>query len=594
MRGAIGRRLSNPSNGFSLASIVKHAPFLVQPTSHFSSSSSDGGAGRGRGRGGSGSPAAGAGQFGFNREPEKANEPVGQARGSSESQSQSPGGYGHGRGRPIQSDPISPPFSSFVKPDSHSVGRGRGSLGSDPVSPFSPQPPRHPAPPQPQQTRFEPHQQPRFEPAKDGVQGSPPFAKLEATKDATSPPPPGAPNNISNALGSGAGRGKPDTRHIQRSPQRQKRVQPPKDTTPRPQLSPEEAGRRARSQLSRGEAEGGSGGGVRGRGGGRGRGRGARGRGGEGWRDDKKEEEAEQEALSVFVGDNADGEKFAKKMGDEIMAQLAEGYEDICERALPSTAHDALVDAYDTNLMIECEPEYLMPDFGSNPDIDEKPPMPLRECLEKVKPFIVALEGIKDQEEWEVKQCFLCLSFSTNTKAISELILVIGEIEESEQEALSVFVREKFAKKMGTEIMTKLAESYEDICERALPSTAHDALVDAYDTNLMKPPMSLRECLEKPKPFIVAYEGIKYQEEWEEDPLLKEIVDHYSGPDRVTKKQNVELDRIATTVPQSAPDTVKRFADRAALSLKRSMKITVEEVRNQKSSFEIGCLGSIL
>nr|VDD60560.1 unnamed protein product [Brassica oleracea] len=460
MRGAIGRRLSNPSNGFSLASIVKHTPFLVQPTSHFSSSSSssnDGGAGRGRGRGGSGSPAAGAGQFGFNREPEKANEPVGQARGSSESQS--PGGYGHGRGRPIQSDPISPPFSSFVKPDSLSVGRGRGSLGSDPVSPFSPEPPRHPAPPQPQQTRFEP--------AKDGVQGSPPFAKLEATKDATSPPPPGAPNNISNALGSGAGRGKPDTRHIQRSPQRQKRVQPPKDTTPRPQLSPEEAGRRARSQLSRGEAEGGSGGGVKGRGGGRGRGRGARGRGrgrgGEGWRDDKKEEEAEQEALSVFVGDNADGEKFAKKMGDEIMAQLAEGYEDICERALPSTAHDALVDAYDTNLMIECEPEYLMPDFGSNPDIDEKPPMPLRECLEKVKPFIVALEGIKDQEEWEE---------------------AIGE-----------------------------------------------AMAEA--------------------------------------PHMKEIVDHYSGPDRVTaKKQNEELDRIATTVPQSAPDSVKRFADRVALSLK--------------------------
>ena len=96
---------------------------------------------------------------------------------------------------------------------------------------------------------------------------------------------------------------------------------------------------------------------MRGRGGGRGRGRGARGRGrgrgGEGWRDDKKEEEAEQEALSVFVGDNADGEKFAKKMGDEIMAQLAEGYEDICERALPSTAHDALVDAYDTNLMVK-------------------------------------------------------------------------------------------------------------------------------------------------------------------------------------------------------------------------------------------------
>lgn len=53
-----------------------------------------------------------------------------------------------------------------------------------------------------------------------------------------------------------------------------------------------------------------------------------------------------------------------------------------------------------------------MPDFGSNPDIDEKPPMSLRECLEKVKPFIVAYEGIKDQEEWEVtvfQLAFLCI-----------------------------------------------------------------------------------------------------------------------------------------------------------------------------------------
>ncbi|KAG2313942.1 hypothetical protein Bca4012_064577 [Brassica carinata] len=61
MRGAIGRRYSNPNNGFR---IVKH-------TSHFSSFS-DGGFG-----------AAGRGQFDINREPEKANEPVGDGRGSS-------------------------------------------------------------------------------------------------------------------------------------------------------------------------------------------------------------------------------------------------------------------------------------------------------------------------------------------------------------------------------------------------------------------------------------------------------------------------------------------------------------------------------
>ncbi|CAN8288082.1 unnamed protein product [Cochlearia groenlandica] len=524
MRGVIGRRLSSPNNGFSFISITKQTPFLIKPTSRFSSSSSDGGAGRGRGRGDGGFP----NQFGINRESEnKGNEDVGgQGRGSSESQSH--GGYGHGRGRPIQSDPA---FSSFVKPDSSSsLGRGRGGGGgSDPVSPFAPpQQQSQPPPQQPryqsQQPRFQP-QQPRYQPqqqrsefANGGSQGNlssqltredqtqsqphsppPPETPLYA-KEATLPPEskPGQTSPPNNALGSefshtnqrivpesGAGRGTlppvdstqtrhHENRHIrppqplqqQRSqPQRKQYAQPPKDETPRPQLSREEAGRRARSELSRGEAEGS---GVRGRGGGGGRGRGARGRGGrgrggEGWRDDKKEEEAEQEAISVFVGDSADGEKFAKSIGPELMKNLAEGFEDVCERALPSTSHDALVDAYDTNLMIECEPEYAMPDFGSNPDIDEKPPMSLLECLEKVKPFIVAYEGIKDQEEWE--------------------------------------------------------EAIDEVMAQA--------------------------------------------------PLIKEIVDHYSGPDRVTaKQQSEELDRIATTLPKSVPDSVKRFADRAALSLK--------------------------
>ncbi|XP_010479938.1 PREDICTED: uncharacterized protein LOC104758715 [Camelina sativa] len=488
MRGALGRRFTNP-NGFTIASIVKQTPFLTQSTSHFSSDSA--GRGRGRGSGGDGGfPAAGRGQFGLNREPEKASEPV--VVPGREPSSSSAGGYGHGRGRPIQSDSVSPAFSSFVRPDSSSVGRGRGSVGSDSVSPFAPEPPRH-SPPPPQQ------QQPS-----DESQGSPVFSKLQEVKDVTSSPPPppesksgqaDPPVTIFNALGSevsqpsGAGRGKPlvqsapiqqeENRHIrrpqppppqqqqqqhQRSQPQQKRAQTPRDETPRPKLSMEEAGRRARSELSRGEAEGG--GAVRGRGG-RGRGRGARGRGrgrgGENWRDDKKEEEGEQEAMSIFAGDSADGEKFAKKMGPELMKTLAEGFEEVCEKALPSTTHDAIIDAYDTNLMIECEPEYIMPDFGSNPDIDEKPPMSLRECLEKVKPFIVAYEGIKDQEEWE--------------EAINE------------------------------------------------------AMAQA--------------------------------------PLMKEIVDHYSGPDRVTaKKQNEELDRIATTIPKSAPDSVKRFADRAALTLK--------------------------
>lgn len=41
-------------------------------------------------------------------------------------------------------------------------------------------------------------------------------------------------------------------------------------------------------------------------------------------------------------------------------------------------------------------------EFDSNPDIDEKEPIPLRDALEKMKPFLMKYEGIKSQEEWEV------------------------------------------------------------------------------------------------------------------------------------------------------------------------------------------------
>ncbi|KAK7844766.1 elongation factor 1-alpha [Quercus suber] len=58
------------------------------------------------------------------------------------------------------------------------------------------------------------------------------------------------------------------------------------------------------------------------------------------------------------------------------------------------------------------------------------------------------------------------------------------------------------------------------------------------------------------------------KETMERVPLMKEIVDYYSGPDRVTaKQQQEELERVAKTVPVSAPKSVKQFADRAVLSL---------------------------
>lgn len=52
-------------------------------------------------------------------------------------------------------------------------------------------------------------------------------------------------------------------------------------------------------------------------------------------------------------------------------------------------------------------------------------------------------------------------------------------------------------------------------------------------------------------------------------PLIQEIIDYYSGPDRITaKQQQEELERVAKTLPDSAPASVKRFTDRAVLSLK--------------------------
>lgn len=54
------------------------------------------------------------------------------------------------------------------------------------------------------------------------------------------------------------------------------------------------------------------------------------------------------------------------------------------------------------NLQLECEPEFLMGDLECNPDIHEKPPIPLRDALEKAKPFLMAYENIESQQEWEV------------------------------------------------------------------------------------------------------------------------------------------------------------------------------------------------
>lgn len=234
-------------------------------------------------------------------------------------------------------------------------------------------------------------------------------------------------------------------------------------TGPQKQLSREEAKKRASDILSRGGPHGAEDGG-RGRGG---RGRGARGRGGRGrfqrgGRGGRGGMADEDFATGLYLGDNADGERLAKSIGPENMEKLAEAFEEMSWTALPSPMDDAYLDALHTNNLIEYEPEYLMEEFGTNPDIDETPPIPLRDALEKMKPFLMAYEGIKSQEEWE---------------------------------------------QVINETMEKL-------------------------------------------------------------PYMKELIDIYSGPDRITaKQQQEELERVAKTLPENVPSSVKRFTDRALLSL---------------------------
>lgn len=163
------------------------------------------------------------------------------------------------------------------------------------------------------------------------------------------------------------------------------------------------------------------------------------------------------------MGDDADGERLEKRLGAEKMEIWDAAFDEAAEEALPDPEEGAWWDAVHTNNMIEFEPEYHV-NFG-NPDIEEKPPMSLEEVLQKVKPFIVAYEGIKDQEEWE--------------------------------------------------------EAVKDVMERA--------------------------------------------------PHMKELIDMYSGPDVVSaKRQEEELQRVANTLPETIPNSVKRFTDKTLLSLKNN------------------------
>ncbi|XP_057971548.1 uncharacterized protein LOC131160178 [Malania oleifera] len=457
MRGSIGRRLP------ALGSAAKPSQ-IASSSSLFStsSSSSSGGGGRGRGRGSSSGPprfdfcAPGKPDSGDSKPLDSVDTPF-------------PSGLGHGRGKPAPSAPIIPSFSSWNNGVNAPPSAGRGRA--------NPQVTAQPTESHPQDSQVP--KKPIFflkeevselnQKTQLGDLGRDP----EETSSSELPS-----SMLLNLSPGGAGRGKPakgsadkiqeENRHIQarqatRPMTGRRGVEVQERTAPSaPRMSREEAVKKAVGILSRGEEGGrGSGFGVRGRRGG------ARGRGMQGWRgrgrwSGGRGRDLEDDSSGLFLGDNADGEKLAKRIGIENMNKLVEGFEEMSGRVLPSPVEDAYLDALHTNYMIECEPEYLMEEFGTNPDIDEKPPIPLRDALEKMKPFLMAYEGIQTQEEWE--------------------------------------------------------EAIEETMEKV--------------------------------------------------PCIKELVDYYSGPDRVTaKKQHVELERVANTVPESAPVSIKQFANRAVLSL---------------------------
>ncbi|XP_044495774.1 uncharacterized protein LOC123218385 [Mangifera indica] len=425
-------------------SLTKNTRFSLQSSSSYCS----GGAGRGRGRGRSGI-VSGSSPF-DHFSPKKI---IGQP--TTESKPESTPSQNSGQSPPVP--PLStelPSFSSFLSSvKSGGAGRGRG------------------------------HVNPGTEPSQ--TTNSPKPSRLntrsEFSSESTQPTEPNLPSSVLSVF-SGAGRGKPgvqpsppppkveeENRHIRARTDRDSAQSEPEPA--RPKLNREEAVKQAlrvlsqggggeregRERISTAEAWPGRG---RGKGRGRGRGRGRR-RRGERVFTREMEDKDEGFAAGLYLGDNADGEKLAEKIGVENMNNLVEGFEEMSGRVLPSPLDDAYLDAFHTNCMIDFEPEYLM-EFESNPDIDEKPPIPLRDALDKMKPFLMAYEGIQSHEEWE--------------------------------------------------------EAVNEVMERV--------------------------------------------------PLLKELVDEYSGPDRVTaKQQQEELERVAKTVPKSAPASVKRFANRAVLSL---------------------------
>lgn len=54
----------------------------------------------------------------------------------------------------------------------------------------------------------------------------------------------------------------------------------------------------------------------------------------------------------LYLGDNADGEKLAKRVGPDNMNKLVEAFEEMSGRVLPSPMDDAYLNALHTNFLV--------------------------------------------------------------------------------------------------------------------------------------------------------------------------------------------------------------------------------------------------
>ncbi|CAA6668661.1 unnamed protein product [Spirodela intermedia] len=336
----------------------------------------------------------------------------------------------------------------FVASSSHAYstfsggGRGRGRGGASPPPPIAPGKPQD-------GDGGDEEEEPSGSSGIGHGRGTPPLFRKGSTPAAPAPATPEENRHLRPRS--------PSDQSPRRSPARQR---PPAAAASPTVTDRAEATKKAMDVLSRG-GRGQGGRGMRGRG--EGGGMGWRGRGGRFGGRGRGRDPDEYYGTGLFLGDNADGEKLAKRLGEENMAKLKDAFEEMSSRVLPSPMEECYLEALHTNYSFEFEPEYHM--VFANPDVDEKPPIPLPEALEKMKPFLMEYEGIKSQQEWE------------------------------------------------------------DV---------------------------VKETMEKA-------------------PVLKELVDFYSGPDRVTaKQQHQELERVANTLPENIPSSVRRFTDRAMLSLKNN------------------------